>query len=331
MNLKKITIAIMIIAIFLAGCSRQSTTEQAEKEYKIGIMLSDAGLGDESFNDSAFQGLEQARDELGVLFDYKEAADGNYEEKITELVKEKYDLIIGLGFSVKDALESVAKQYPEQQFLLIDEQSELENIISLTFKEQEGSFLVGMVAAMASKTGKIGFVGGVDTPLIHHFEMGYIDGAKHYNPEIEIVTEYVGSFDDAEAGSAIAADFIKNDVDFLYHAAGFSGFGMIKKAEEAGVFAAGVDSDQFFIAEKTVVTSMLKNVNTAVFQIAQTLQEEGSISEKSYLFGLSEEGVGLAPIRNITLTAEQQAAIEKAQEEIVSGKITVTSEKENSQ
>jgi basic membrane protein A and related proteins len=328
--LKKLTIAIMIIGILLAGCSTQST-KQAEKEYKIGIMLSDAGLGDESFNDSAFKGLEKARDELGIIFDYKEAPDGNYEEKITELVEEKYDLVIGLGFSVKEALESVAKQYPDQQFLLIDEQSELENIVSLTFKEQEGSFLVGMVAAMASKTGKIGFLGGTDTPLIHHFEMGYLDGAKHYNPDIEVVSEYAGSFDDSEAGAAIASDFIDNGVDFIYHAAGFSGFGMIKKAEEKGIFAAGVDSDQFYISEKTVVTSMLKNVDLAVFQIAQTLLEDGSISEKSYLLGITEDGVGLAPIRNIKLTAEQEAAIKKAQEDIVSGKINVTSKKENSQ
>lgn len=323
-------IGFCLIALLLAGCSI-TQQEKAQDDYKIGILLSDAGLGDESFNDSAFKGLEKARDELGILFDYKEAPDGNYEQKLEELVAEKYNVIIGLGFSVQEALEKTAKKYPDQQFVLIDGQSDVANITSITFKEQEGSFLLGMVAAMTSKTGKIGFIGGANVPVIHHFENGFIEGAKYYNPNIEIVSEYSGSFDDTDAGAAIAERYIKNKVDFIYHAAGFTGFGAIKKAEEMGIYAAGVDIDQFYIAEKTVVTSMLKNVDQAVFKIAKTLDEEGKISEKSLSFGLADNGVGLADIRVIKLTPEQQAAIEKAKEDIVSGKIKVTAEKENSQ
>lgn len=323
-------IGLCLIALLIAGCSTASQ-EKAQDNYKIGILLSDAGLGDESFNDSAFKGLEQARDELGILFDYKEAPDGNYEQKLEELVAEKYNVIIGLGFSVQEALEKTAKKYPDQQFVFIDGQSDVANITSITFKEQEGSFLLGMVAAMTSKTGKIGFIGGANVPVIHHFENGFIEGAKYYNPNIEIVSEYSGSFDDTDAGAAIAERYIKNKVDFIYHAAGFTGFGAIKKAEEMGIYAAGVDIDQFYIAEKTVVTSMLKNVDQAVFKIAKTLDEEEKISEKSLSFGLADNGVGLADIRVIKLTPEQQAAIEKAKEDIVSGKIKVTAEKGNSQ
>ncbi|MED3802961.1 BMP family ABC transporter substrate-binding protein [Lysinibacillus xylanilyticus] len=328
--MKKLMIGFCLIALLLAGCSN-SQQEKAQDDYRIGILLSDAGLGDESFNDSAFKGLEKARDELGILFDYKEAPDGNYEEKLEELVAEKYNIIIGLGFSVQEALEKTAKKYPDQQFVLIDGQSDVANITSITFKEQEGSFLLGMVAAMTSKTGKIGFIGGADVPVIHHFENGFIEGAKYYNPNIEIISEYAGSFDDTDAGAAIAERYIKNKVDFIYHAAGFTGFGAIKKAEEMGIYAAGVDIDQFYIAEKTVVTSMLKNVDQAVFKMAKTLDEEGKISEKSFSFGLADTGVGLADIRVIKLTPEQQAAIEKAKEDIVSGKIKVTAEKGNSQ
>ncbi|MFB7159909.1 BMP family protein [Lysinibacillus sp. NPDC056232] len=328
--MKKLMIGFCLIALLLAGCS-VSTPEKAQDDYKIGILLSDAGLGDESFNDSAFKGLEKARDELGILFDYKEAPDGNYEEKLEALVAEKYNIIIGLGFSVQEALEKTAKKYPDQQFVLIDGQSDVANITSITFKEQEGSFLLGMVAAMTSKTGKIGFIGGANVPVIHHFENGFIEGAKYYNPNIEIISEYAGSFDDTEVGAAIAERYIKNKVDFIYHAAGFTGFGAIKKAEEMGIYAAGVDIDQFYIAEKTVVTSMLKNVDQAVFKMAKTLDEDGKISEKSFSFGLSDNGVGLADIRVIKLTPEQQAAIEKAKEDIVSGKIKVTAEKGNNQ
>ncbi|MFF2794127.1 BMP family lipoprotein [Lysinibacillus xylanilyticus] len=328
--MKKLMIGFCLIALLLAGCSN-SQQEKAQDDYRIGILLSDAGLGDESFNDSAFKGLEKARDELGILFDYKEAPDGNYEERLEELVAEKYNIIIGLGFSVQEALEKTAKKYPDQQFVLIDGQSDVANITSITFKEQEGSFLLGMVAAMTSKTGKIGFIGGADVPVIHHFENGFIEGAKYYNPNIEIISEYAGSFDDTDAGAAIAERYIKNKVDFIYHAAGFTGFGAIKKAEEMGIYAAGVDIDQFYIAEKTVVTSMLKNVDQAVFKMAKTLDEEGKISEKSFSFGLADNGVGLADIRVIKLTPEQQAALEKAKEDIVSGKIKVTAEKGNSQ
>ncbi|QPQ33149.1 BMP family ABC transporter substrate-binding protein [Lysinibacillus sp. JNUCC 51] len=323
-------IGFCLIALLLAGCSI-TQPEKAQDDYKIGILLSDAGLGDESFNDSAFKGLEKARDELGILFDYKEAPDGNYEEKLEELVAEKYNIIIGLGFSVQEALEKTAKKYPDQQFVLIDGQSDVANITSITFKEQEGSFLLGMVAAMTSKTGKIGFIGGADVPVIHHFENGFIEGAKYYNPNIEIISEYAGSFDDTDAGAAIAERYIKNKVDFIYHAAGFTGFGAIKKAEEMGIYAAGVDIDQFYIAEKTVVTSMLKNVDQAVFKMAKTLDEEGKIPEKSLSFGLADNGVGLADIRVINFTPEQQAALEKAKEDIVSGKIKVSAEKGNSQ
>jgi basic membrane protein A and related proteins len=323
-------ISFCLITLLLAGCS-STQPEKAQDDYKIGILLSDAGLGDESFNDSAFKGLEKARDELGILFDYKEAPDGNYEQKLEELVAEKYNVIIGLGFSAQEPLEKIAKKYPDQQFVLIDGNSDVPNITSITFKEEEGSFLLGMVAAMTSKTGKIGFIGGVDIPVIHHFENGFIEGAKYFNPNIEIVSEYSGTFDDPEGGNAIAERYIKNGVDFIYHAAGFTGFGAIKKAEEAGIYAAGVDIDQFYIAEKTVVTSMLKNVDQAVFKIGKTLDEDGKISEKSYSFGLADNGVGLADIRVIKLTPEQQAAIEKAKEDIVSGKIKVTAEKGNSQ
>ncbi len=329
-NLKKLFTSFLLITLLIAGCS-SAPTETSTKGYKIGILLSDAGLGDESFNDSAFKGLEKARDELGILFDYKEAPDGKYEEKLNELVAEKYDIIIGLGFSVQEALEKTAKQNPSQQFILIDGQSDINNIISITFKEQEGSFLVGMIAAMTSKTGKVGFIGGADAPVIHHFENGFIEGARYVQPSIEIMSDYAGTFDDTQAGAAIAERYIKNNVDFIYHAAGFTGFGAIKKAEEMGIYAAGVDIDQFFVAEKTVVTSMLKNVDLAVYQLAKTLVENGKITEKSFALGLADQGVGLADIRVIQLTAEQQTAIEKAKEAIISGTIKVTAEKRNDQ
>ncbi|UII55603.1 BMP family ABC transporter substrate-binding protein [Cytobacillus spongiae] len=318
-------ISIILLVFILTACSngQSSNSVSTPEEIRIGILLSDAGLGDESFNDSAFRGLERARDELGILFDYKEAPDGDFEGRLNELVNEKYDLVIGLGFSVQETLEKVAKENPKQPFLLIDGVSSLENVVSITFKENEGSFLVGMIAAMITKTNTLGFIGGADVPVIHHFEKGFIQGAKYVNPEINILQEYANSFSEPKVGSEIAEKQIEQGADFIYPAAGFTGFGTLKTAQSKGIYTAGVDTDQYFVAEKAVVTSMLKNIDVAVYNIAKELVDKGSIEASSYQLGLVEEGVGLAEIRNITLTSEQKSAIEEATDKIKSGSLQV--------
>ncbi|TYR75878.1 BMP family ABC transporter substrate-binding protein [Rossellomorea vietnamensis] len=307
----------------MAGCSGTTTSKKIEKEYKIGVLLSDTGLGDESFNDSAFRGLEKARDELGILFDYREAPDGDFETPLEELTQQGNDLVIGLGFSVQEAIEKTAEKYPDQEFLLIDGVSELENVTSITFKEHEGSFLVGMVAAMASKSQKLGIIGGADVPVIHRFEKGFRQGAQYINPKINITNEYANTFSDAQLGREIAEKQIKSGIDFIYPAAGFTGVGAIQAAQDNKVFTAGVDSDQYFVAEKAVVTSMMKNIDVAVFDIAESLVKEGAIPQDIYELGLAENGVGLAPIRNFKLSEEQLKAIEAAKDKIISGSVTI--------
>ena len=187
-----------------------------------------------------------------------------------------------------------------------------------------------MIAAMTSKTGKVGFIGGADAPVIHHFENGFIEGARYVQPSIEIMSDYAGTFDDTQAGAAIAERYIKNNVDFIYHAAGFTGFGAIKRPKKWG-FMQQVLILISFRCGKTVVTSMLKNVDLAVYQLTKTLVENGKIAEKSFALGLADQGVGLGDIRVIQLTAEQQATLEKAKEAIISGTIKVTAEKRNGQ
>lgn len=307
-----------------AGCSSASSEEKPDENIQtIGILLSDTGLGDGSFNDSAFRGLERARDELGILFDYREAPDGNFEEALEELVAQDHDLVIGLGFSIQEALEKVAKEHPKQQFLLIDGSSELDNIISITFKEQEGSYLVGMVAAMKSKSNKLGFIGGADAPVIHRFEKGFEQGAKYVNPSITILKDNANNFGDAALGSSIAEKQIEQGADFIYPAAGFTGVGSIQAAQKAGIYSGGVDSDQYFIAEKSVVTSMLKKIDNAVFNLTQQLVSEGSISESSFELGLKEDGVGLAPVRITELTDEESKKIKEATDKIISGEVSI--------
>ncbi|QPC45748.1 BMP family lipoprotein [Mangrovibacillus cuniculi] len=317
----------LLFLIVLSGCSTK-TADTLEEDYtKIGILLSDTGLGDGSFNDSAFRGLEKARDELGILFTYEEAPDGNFEQALEILVKQENDLVIGLGFTAQEPLEAVAKQYPEQEFVLIDSVSALENITSITFKEHEGSFLVGLVAAMVSDTKTFGFIGGVDAPLIHKFEVGFQEGVNYILPDATLLSEYAGDFGNASLGKSIAEKQIAEGAGFIYPAAGFTGVGSIQAAQDKQILSAGVDSDQFFVAEKAVVTSMLKNIDVAVYDIIKELVEKGSISESAYEFGLADGGVGLAPIRVKSLTSEQKALYDEAVEKIKSGEIVVSTTK----
>jgi basic membrane protein A len=324
-KMKKLRLITCVFCLLLiTGCSSPTTIEEkSKKPLKVGILLSDTGLGDESFNDSAFRGLEKARDELGILFDYREAPKGNSDSKLEELVKEKNDLIIGLGFSAQEALEKKAKKYPKQQFLFIDGTSDLENITSITFKENEGSFLVGMVAAMKSKDGKLGFIGGMDVPLIHHFLDGYTQGAKYVNPKSQVTVDYANTFGDATIGNKIATKQLKSGIDFIYPAAGYTGVGAIQAAESTGKLAAGVDSDQYYVAEKAVVTSMLKNIDVAVYSRVKEYAKNGKLSKRSYELGLKEKGISLSPVRVTPLTSEEEKQLNDAKDKIISGAITI--------
>ncbi|XQY93847.1 BMP family lipoprotein [Metabacillus sp. HB246100] len=310
--MKKLSAFMMIIILLISGCSQESVTNPVDKKMKIGIMLSDVGLGDQSFSDAAFRGLEKARDEIGIILDYRELKDTEtYEQGITELVNEQYDVIVGLGFMVQEDLEKVASKFPDQQFILVDAVSELGNITSITFKEDQGSFLAGVVAALSTKTEKLGFIGGADVPLINKFEQGFIEGAKSINPSIEVAVSYANDFGNDQLGASMADEMIKNEADVLYAAAGFTGVGMLKKAQEKEVLAIGVDSDQYFYAEKAVVTSMMKNVDVAMYQIAEQLVEKGEVQAGHIELGIKEDGIGLAPIRVKHFTNDEQKIIDE--------------------
>ncbi|BCB02432.1 BMP family lipoprotein [Bacillus sp. KH172YL63] len=322
--MKKLISLFLLVTLLVAGCSSSNEKEAStEKQQSVGILLSDTGLGDGSFNDSAFRGLERARDELGILFDYREAPDGDFDQKLQDLVDEGHDLVIGLGFSIQEPLEKIAKENPDQKFLLIDGFSELDNITSITFKEHEGSFLLGMVAAMKTKTDKLGFISGADVPVIQRFEKGFEQGAKYVKPSVTIVKDTANNFGDSELGRTIAEKQIKEGVDFIYPAAGFTGVGAIQASQNAGILSGGVDSDQYFIAEKSVATSMVKKIDNAVFNLINEFITTNEISQHAYELGLKEDGVGLAPIRVTTLTPEETKKLEDAKNKIISGDITV--------
>lgn len=317
MNRKRIILLLLCLILSVTGCSQQKPKTKVDDRIKIGIMLSDVGLGDQSFSDTAFNGLVKARDELGVLFDYRELNDtGTYEEGLKQLVNEGNDIVIGLGFNIQQDLEKVAKQFPERQFVIVDAISELENVTSVTFKEDQGSYLVGIVAALTTKTNKIGFIGGEDTPLINKFESGFIEGIRAVNNHITVVSEYANDFGNEQLGAEIAKKMIDNNVDVIYGVAGLTGVGMLKEAQRSKVYGIGVDTDQYFYAEEAVVTSMLKNIDVAMYQLAEQLVKQGKISKGHIELGLKENGVDLAPLRVVNYSKEQTKLIENYKEQL---------------
>ncbi|PLR99094.1 BMP family lipoprotein [Bacillus sp. T33-2] len=322
--MKKALVLLFSFSLFIAvsGCSKQSQESDTKSRIKIGIMLSDAGLGDQSFSDAGFAGLEKARDEMGVSFDYKEIADTKtYEKGLEELVKQGNDLVIGLGFSMQEAVNKIAKKYPKTSFLLIDSESDLTNVHSVTFKEEEGSYLIGAIAGMKTSSNVVGFVGGLDVPLIRKFEKGFVEGVKAVNPDARILSRFAGSFGDDKLGGQIAAEMIQQQADYIYPAAGFTGVGVLNEAQKSGVYSFGVDSDQFYLAEKAVITSMLKRVDVAIYNVVKEMVEAGKLSEKQMKLGIKESGIDIAPIRVITLSPEEKKQLDVFRENLSEGKV----------
>ncbi|QNK87312.1 MULTISPECIES: BMP family protein [Sporosarcina] len=315
----KLLIVLTTALLILTGCGLEEKNP-LDGKVKVGVMLSENGLGDQSFSDLAFKGLTKARDEEDIVVEYLELAEtGTYEKGFRELVESGNDLVFALGFTGQQELEKVALDFPDQKFVLFDAVSEAANITSITFKEDEGSMLAGIVAATVSNSQVIGFIGGMEVPVIQRFEQGFIQGAKSVNPDIVILNEYANNFDDDGLGAEIASKMIDDKADVLYAAAGFTGVGMLEEAEKRGIYAIGVDSDQYFYAEQAVITSMMKNIDSALFDIILSYKESGEIQSGHVELGLAENGVGLAPFRVLELTDVEQGKLDALIEQAASG------------
>ena len=324
--------SILVAFVLLISCGGKSTTEAPKEEVakKVAIVYSTGGKGDKSFNDSAYRGLEKAKTELGIEVSEYEPKDPTVEAKnqLTEYAQTgEYALIIGVGFTMKDSLQAVAKEYPDQKFALIDDVAEGDNIASLLFKEQEGSFLTGAIAGLMTKTNVIGFVGGMESPVIYRFATGFIQGAKYVNPSVQVVSAYINGnnpFNDPVAGKQLTESLISNKADVIMHAAGGSGAGVFKAAQEHKVYAIGVDSDQDGEIEGTILTSMIKNVDVAVFNTIKAALD-GTFTAGTTYFGIAEDGVGTSEFKftKDIIGQEKIAKVEQLKQDIKEGKITV--------
>lgn len=316
--MKRVSILVLSLLVVLS-----LSVFAGAKEYKVGIILDTGGLGDQSFNDAAYRGLMKAQKDFGVKTTYVESkVMDDYEPNVRMLAEQGYDLIFGIGFLLTDAIDRVAQEYPDVKFGIIDSEVDQPNVLSVLFKEQEGSFLQGVIAGMMTKTNTVGFVGGMESPVITRFEVGFINGVKAVNPKANILIAYTGKFDDPVKGKEVALAQISNRADVIYHASGACGNGVIEAAKEKGVYAIGVDSDQSHLAPATVISSMLKMVDVAVYDGAQMVVE-GKFKGGLLNLGLADDGVGTAWSPGVTVPAAVRAKVDEYAKKIASGNLIV--------
>ncbi|HYG59058.1 MAG TPA: BMP family ABC transporter substrate-binding protein [Symbiobacteriaceae bacterium] len=337
----KAAAAMLAISVLAAGCGgaqKQETPAPAKPEpapaaqevkFKVGMSTDVGGLNDDSFNQAAYEGLKKAQSELGFEIKAVESKrNEDYEPNFRSLMDLKYDLIWGIGFMMKDAVDKAAKENPAQKFGLIDEIVTAPNVASVTFREEEGSFLMGVIAAKTTQTKKVGFVGGMDFDVIHHFDYGFKAGVKAVDPTIQVITVYAGSFTDSAKGKSIALQMFKDGADVVFHAAGGTGSGVIEAAAEQKKFAIGVDKDQNSLAPEYVLSSMVKRVDVAVFEVSKAAKEGKFAGGVTTSLGLKENGVGYAPKTLWNKTpAGTKELVEKWSDAIKAGKVQVPANK----
>ena len=304
---------------------------------KVGIVYDIGGRGDQSFNDAAAAGLDRAAEEFGLeTQDLEPNAGGeNREELLRLLAQDGYELIFGVGFLFGDSITAVAEEFGDTTFAIVDSVVEADNVASLTFAEEQGSFLVGAAAALTSQSGTIGFIGGVETDLITKFEAGYVAGAEHVNPDIEVEIGYLtqppdfSGFNDPARGKEVALGQYGAGADVIYHAAGGSGSGLFDAAQETSdggekVWAIGVDSDQINLVDESqkefILTSMIKRVDVVVYDTIATFVEDGSVSGVQ-VFDLESGGVDYSTTGGHVDEISDQ--LDELKQQIIDGEIEV--------
>jgi basic membrane protein A len=342
-------VTVAVIALAAAGCGKSSTESNSNSDSGksssgytgkgIGLAYDIGGKGDQSFNDAAFAGFQKAEQEFKIggrdVEPNDNESDADKVQRLEQLAKAGYDPIIGVGFVYGPAVKEVAAKYPKITFGIIDDNTvQAKNVADLVFHEEQSSYLAGVAAAKTTKKNHIGFIGGVDIPLIHKFEAGFDQGAKSVNPKIKIESQYLtqtpqeGGFSSPDKGKEAANGQIAAGADVIYHAAGLSGQGVIQSAAEHKVWAIGVDSDQYEQSalakyKDYILGSALKNVGGAVYDLAKSVVDGKPLTGEQR-GDLKSGGVGFADSNpKYQAMKDVVAAVEKAKQDIIDGKITV--------
>ena len=343
MNTKIVLFLIGLLTFAVSSCGT-STEAQRQCNIRVGIVFDIGGKNDRSFNAAAWDGVQRAEKDLGVcLYDVEPGNPTSIEPAMRAFAEKNFDLIIGVGFAQGPIMQKVAVDFPNIKFAIVDgvitgkDGKPLENVASLVFREHEGSYLVGMIAASKSKTGTLGFVGGMDIPLIHRFAKGYEEGAKSINPNAKLITNFVGVTDSAwnnpGKGKELALSQIDQGADVIFTAAGNSGLGAFDAVEqygknasgEANKFVIGVDSNQNGVKPGFVLTSMVKRVDNAVYDVVNEVLNN-KFNGGFHVFGLDKDGVAYSIDDNnrALIPPDVIQKVEEARTKIGSGEIKVT-------
>jgi basic membrane protein A and related proteins len=319
--IRKLFAAVAMTAL-MAGASLAADVKPAVV-YDLG------GRNDKSFNEGAFNGAEKFKADTGVAYqDFEIQNDSQREQALRKFAERGFSPIVAIGFSQAEAVKKVAGEFPDTHFAIIDMVVDAPNVASIVFKEQEGSYLVGVLAALASKTGKVGFVGGMDIPLIRRFACGYVGGVKATKKDDEVFQNMTGTtgaaWNDPVKGGELAKSQFDRGADIVYHAAGGTGIGVLQAAADAGKLGIGVDSNQNGLHPGSVLTSMLKRVDVATYNVFKASQD-GTFKPGVTVLGLAEGGVGWALDDNnkSLITPEMKAAVDKAEADIKAGTVQV--------
>ncbi len=319
------------MAPWLAGLAGAAIAFAAQaQDFKPAVVYDMGGKFDKSFNEGVYNGVKRFMDETGVeVMEFEVTNEAQREQAITRMAQRGATVILGVGFSQADAIDKVAGDNPDKEFAIIDVYwLDKPNLRQYRFAEHEGSYLVGVAAAMASETGTVGFVGGMDIPLIRKFACGYKQGVMATNADATVIENMTGTTPDAwndpTKGAELAQSQIDRGADVIYHGAGGTGLGVIRAAADAGKLAIGVDSDQAAVAPGSVLTSMLKRVDVAAYDTLMDAKN-GEFTAGVQNLGLAEDGVGYVADENNAdlLTPEIRAAMEEAKAKIIAGEITV--------
>jgi basic membrane protein A len=329
-----IIILAFFIQILFVSCAKNHSDVLPDSE--VGLVFDVGGRGDKSFNDAAYLGLQMAKDSLGVDFQYIEPSGGSDRESaLRQLASQKsIGLIFGVGFIFTDDITNVAKDFPDKKFACIDYSYDPNkplppNLIPIEFREEEGSFLVGALAGLTTKTNTVGFVGGMESPLIRKFQAGYEAGVKYVNPEAKVLIAYAGvtgdAFKNPSKGKELALSQYSQGADIIYHASGVTGLGVFEAARETKKYAIGVDMDQWNEAPGYVLTSMIKKGNVAVYDIIREWKHKKFDGGRAKVFGLSDDGVDFVYDQNNKPLISQNIydKVQSLKQQIISGQIKV--------
>ncbi|HLR02388.1 MAG TPA: BMP family protein [Virgibacillus sp.] len=351
---KKFFLLIMVMgmALFMAACGSSNNNADnndggnsggsdgnGDTDYKVGLVTDVGGVDDKSFNQSAWEGLQSWGEEHGLEkgegFDYAQSkSDSDYTPNLQTLVRGDYDLVYGIGFKLEKAMEDIADQYPDKEFGIVDAVVEADNIVSITFADNESSFLAGVAAAEKTNTDKVGFIGGEESGIIEAFEVGFRAGVKSVDEDIDVNVQYAGSFEAADEGKLIASSMYNEDRDVIMHASGATGNGLfaqaidLKKSDpDRDVWAIGVDRDQYDEGQagddNITLTSAVKRVDNAVEQVNDMAMDGDFPGGEVLEFDLEDEGVGYTTSNEDAMTDDIVDAVEDWKEKIIAGDVDV--------